>query len=148
MDTNEKEELRKHYIEMEDSEILNLLKEGPAVFEAEAYEILLDEAKKRNLSIPLKEPQTELTFGDTEIVFCSSDQSEIILVKSLLEANELTVYMIDDHIAGLNMFLTNAIGGIKLAVPADQFEKAREVLDEFRKKDGKDSQSGNLSPLG
>ena len=70
------------------------------------------------------------------VVFTSYVYAEAALIKSLLEANGISVFMYDENTARLNPFYSSAIGGIKLMVPDEEVEKARDVLNEYREKEG------------
>ena len=76
-------------------------------------------------------------------VFTSFVYAEAALIKSLLEASGIAVFMYDENTARLNPFYSSAIGGIKLMVPDEQVEKARDVLEEYRAKEGQEADWGN-----
>lgn len=80
-------------------------------------------------------------------VFTTSNLHEAHLVKSLLEGNNITAVIVDGEVASLNLFLTNALGGIKLAVAESDLTEANEVLKEYRSKEGLDPSSGATTPF-
>lgn len=77
------------------------------------------------------------------IVFTTFVYAEAALVKSLLEANGLDVFMHDENLTRMYPFTSAAVGGIKLAVPDEQIEKAKDVLQEYRGKEGQESSWGS-----
>ena len=79
------------------------------------------------------------------IIFTTFDCMEAGLVKSLLEANAVHVFMVDENMSSLNHFYISAIGGIKLVVSDDQVSLAQEVLREYREKAGQDPNCGSSS---
>jgi hypothetical protein len=83
--------------------------------------------------------------NQNNIVFTSLNIMEANLVKSLLESNNIQVFVIDENISRINPFYTSAVGGIKLVVPDNQIQMAQEVLDEYRKKEGQDPNYGSSS---
>ena len=76
------------------------------------------------------------------VVFTSFVYAEAALVKSLLEASGIKVFMYDENTARLNPFYSSAIGGIKLMVPDEDVDRAREVLQEYREKEGQETERG------
>jgi hypothetical protein len=81
------------------------------------------------------------------VVFTTSNILEAQLVKSLLEGNGVTVFLVDGQFPAMNPFYTNAIGGIKLAVSESELEEAKEILAENRCKEGLDPSYGAVSPF-
>ena len=79
-------------------------------------------------------------------MFTTSNLHEAHLVKGLLEANKIDVFSFDDKISTMNHFWMNAVGGIKLMVDKKQELLAKEVLAEYRGKEGLDPASGSTSP--
>ena len=58
-----------------------------------------------------------------------SKPEEAYLASSVLEANGINAEVRDDKIINLNWFYSNAVGGVKLAVPEDEVERAKVILD-------------------
>jgi DNA-directed RNA polymerase subunit RPC12/RpoP len=50
------------------------------------------------------------------------------LAAAQLEASGIPCFLKDEHIVGLNMFYSQAVGGVKLRVPEDKAEEAMIVL--------------------
>ena len=54
---------------------------------------------------------------------------EAHVLKNLLEAEGISVFLADEKTSGFAWHLSNAIGGVKLQVRADQAERAMTILD-------------------
>ena len=69
-------------------------------------------------------------------LFISSDAH---ILKGLLEAEDITVFMFDEGFASLTPADAVAVGGIKIHVPFEQKEKAQKIVDKFYKNLKKES---------
>jgi DNA-directed RNA polymerase subunit RPC12/RpoP len=56
--------------------------------------------------------------------------SEAIIYQGKLESQGIEVFMRDNHIIDSNPLYSNAVGGVKMFVKTEDFEKANEILDE------------------
>ncbi|HET8885044.1 MAG TPA: DUF2007 domain-containing protein [Salinimicrobium sp.] len=63
----------------------------------------------------------------TIAVFQYSSEAQII--KGKLESEGVTVFMTDNHTIDTDPLVSNAIGGVKLKIYADDEERAKEILD-------------------
>jgi hypothetical protein len=63
-------------------------------------------------------------------LFMSSDAH---ILRGLLEAQDITVFMFDEGLSSLLPAYTLATGGIKLHVPFEEKEKAEKIVDTFYK---------------
>ncbi|HYU31278.1 MAG TPA: DUF2007 domain-containing protein [Thermoanaerobaculia bacterium] len=54
--------------------------------------------------------------------------AEADLARSMLQAAGLEAQVRDEYLAGLNWYYIPAIGGVRLEVPADQWEDAQDLL--------------------
>jgi len=52
------------------------------------------------------------------------------VASTALEAEGIGAFLLDDKLIAINPLLSNAVGGVKVAVPAEQAERAREILAE------------------
>ncbi len=52
------------------------------------------------------------------------------LAKTKLESEEIECFIFDEQTSSIVWFYTNAIGGIKLKVRAEDFERAKEILQD------------------
>jgi len=68
---------------------------------------------------------------------------EANVVKSELEAFGLHAVLQDQNMVGLNVFLTNMLGGVKVRVPQSGLDEARRILHEMEPAadEGGDSES-------
>ena len=58
---------------------------------------------------------------------------EYFVLKSLLEAEDIKVILKDDLTIYVNPLLSQAIGGIKMYVPIDKYQRAKEIYDNYCK---------------
>ena len=85
--------------------------------------------------------------GKRNVIFTTFVYAEAVLLKSLLDANGIEVFMHDENLTRMYPFYSATVGGIKLAVPDDQIEKAKEVLKEYRGKEGQESDWGSARAI-
>ena len=62
----------------------------------------------------------------------SYDIVEAEFLRNHLEAEGYRVFLADQNIIGVYNLLANAVGGIKIKVPADESEKAKEFVENLR----------------
>ncbi len=94
--------------------------------------------------VPESKSESKPENPESVVVFTTSNLHEAHLVKGLLEANGINVFIVNDHICRLDLFLTNAVGGIKLVVDKKQESLAKQVLVDYR--GGLDPSFGAASP--
>ncbi len=58
--------------------------------------------------------------------------AEAYVTKGLLESAGVSCYVFDENIVNMNLFYSNAVGGVKLKVPSSQLHLAKEILGENR----------------
>ncbi|NOZ64625.1 MAG: DUF2007 domain-containing protein [Caldiserica bacterium] len=58
---------------------------------------------------------------------------EAYIVKSLLESNNIEVFMFDEFMVLMDNFRSNAVGGIKLYVKEDSMEDARDIISSYKR---------------
>ena len=56
--------------------------------------------------------------------------SELIVVRSLLESNGIECYVRDELTVQVHNFYSNAIGGIRMEIPNDQIDLAKQLMIE------------------
>ena len=83
------------------------------------------------LDVPPAEPEHDLSRTLT-VIERFSDLSQAQLAVSFLRANGIEASLRDQNLVALNWLLTTAVGGIRLAVPSDQEEEARLLLQQPR----------------
>jgi hypothetical protein len=81
------------------------------------------------------------------VIFTTFVYAEAVQVKSLLEASGIDVFMHDENLTRMYPFTSAAVGGIKLAVPDEQVEKARDVLREYRESEGQEPDRGSARAI-
>ena len=57
---------------------------------------------------------------------------EAHIAKGVLEEQDIRCWLKDENTVTIDPILTNAVGGIKIMVPAVQAERAREILNRLR----------------
>lgn len=68
------------------------------------------------------------TSGILKTVGTYHDAFQARIDKNLLESEGITSYLLDEFAVGINWNLTQSVGGVKLQVPANQFEQASNFL--------------------
>ncbi len=53
------------------------------------------------------------------------------MLQSALVAQGIDAVVTDEHLVGINWYLANAVGGVKVQVPADELDRARDALGEI-----------------
>lgn len=56
--------------------------------------------------------------------------TEAMIYQGKLESQGIEVFMRDNHIVDSNPLYSNAVGGVKLFVKTEDFEKANEILND------------------
>lgn len=60
------------------------------------------------------------------------DVMEAQLCRAFLESRQVHAFLADEHINTINPLYSFAVGGIKLNVPASQWEEAKKLYEEFQ----------------
>lgn len=68
---------------------------------------------------------------DLVVIAKTNDLVEAEMWRNALETKGFEVYLADDNIVGVMNLLANAVGGIKVKVPASEAEEATQFLEEF-----------------
>ena len=56
---------------------------------------------------------------------------EAHILRSKLESENIDAFVFDEHSVGINQFLSNAIGGVKVKIKEEDTARAMKVLDEI-----------------
>ncbi|HKC59812.1 MAG TPA: DUF2007 domain-containing protein [Myxococcales bacterium] len=56
--------------------------------------------------------------------------TEAEMARGLLESNGIQALLRDEGLVGVHPLLSNAVGGVKVVVPAEDAERAREILND------------------
>ena len=97
-----------------------------------ARETLNTEITRRGLAIAVTEgPTVEDVFEARDLVPIRRfrDLLEALLAKGSLEASGIECFLIDDNMVRMDWFISNLLGGVKLAVNQEDAEAANAILD-------------------
>ena len=70
---------------------------------------------------------------DRNIVFETQDQVEATVLRSMLEANDIEVFVYQESLSSLYGFYSPSMGRISLGVHSEDIEKAREIVAGYSK---------------
>lgn len=118
------------YAGMSDAELQQLAESRGSLTEP-ALEALAQEAQHRGLDLPLSNSamlRDVLEQRQLTVVRQFRDMPEALLAKGLLESAGIESFLVDDNLVRLNWFISNGIGGVKLAVNAEDAQPAAEIL--------------------
>jgi DNA-directed RNA polymerase subunit RPC12/RpoP len=128
----ERQRLAELYGRMSDGELQNIAQDAGSLTEA-ALQALSEELQRRGLDIALVEPkvsQEVLEQRELTVIQQFRDVHEALLAKGLLESAGIECFLVDDNLVRLDWFISNLVGGVKLAVLAEDAEAAIEVLQQ------------------
>ncbi len=66
--------------------------------------------------------------NDYQLLATFTYPTELVVVRSLLESNNIDCFVRDELTVQVHNFYSNAIGGIRLEVPTDQYQRAHQLL--------------------
>jgi hypothetical protein len=98
-----------------------------------ARDILKTELARRGLAVEIDDtPADEYFFEERNLVSIRRfrDLLEALLAKGSLESSGIECFLADDNMVRMDWFISNLLGGIKLAVNQDDVEAATAILDE------------------
>jgi hypothetical protein len=127
----ERERLRlaQLYAAMSDLELLRLA-DDPAALTDAALEAIEDEAERRGLQLDFDEPVATPTYGELAVIRKFRDLHEAWLAKGALDAAGIESHLLDENLVRLDWFYSNAIGGVRLCVRANDASQAFRVLNQ------------------
>ena len=70
------------------------------------------------------------------IVFTTHNQVEAAVMQSILESNGIEVFTYRESISNMYGFYSPTLGGVELGVPAEQVERALEIIGSYQEEDG------------
>jgi len=138
MDLKEKLRLKKVYSEMPEQQLLDMLSADEHEYQEGAYELLLEEAKRRGIEEELdkirknqeEKKRIQLEKPDRFIqIFETYNQADIAFLKSILKANGIKFIVENENYNSIRP-LTGV--PMKLKVSDSQLEKAKELLKDFK----------------
>lgn len=130
-DSKERSRLAAIYAGMTEGELLELARHPESLTEP-AWDALEDEMDHRRLDLPVGDACAS-EFVDLRTltpVRHFRDLPEALLAKGCLESAGIPCFLRDDNMVRLDWFISNFIGGIKLCVRPEDFQTARQLLDE------------------
>jgi len=114
-------------------EELELVVDNSASLTDVARDILKTELARRGLAVEIDDsPADEYFFEERNLVSIRSfrDLPEALLAKGSLESSGIECFLADDNMVRMDWFISNLLGGIKLAVNQEDVEAATAILDE------------------
>lgn len=82
---------------------------------------------------------------DLVTVECFTEVWEAHILRARLEAEGLLASIADEHLVSMDWFYSNAIGGVRVQVPACELERAREILVALRRGDYELSEDADVA---
>ena len=75
------------------------------------------------------------------IVFTTHNQVEASVMQSILESNGIEVFSYGESISNMYGIYSPTIGGIELGVPAEQVERALEIIGSYEEENREGSEN-------
>lgn len=140
----DKKELREIYLDYNDDKLIEIAYLENDKYNEEAIEVIKDILRERGIrKIPediirklaektnreKEKPATELT--ELVQVFSTREVLEAGLIKGILEADGLRVFIKDQYIIGTMPFYSAALDGVKITVLKKDEKRAREILADY-----------------
>ena len=129
----ERQRLARLYAGMTPEELESVAADGPSLTDI-ARETLKSEIAQRGLAIAVSESQPDLeeVIEERDLVSVRRfrDLPEALLAKGSLEASGIECFLTDDNMVRMNWFISNILGGVKLAVHPEDAEAATAILDQ------------------
>ena len=152
MDIRREIDLKNFYREIPELQLLGMLSEDEKNFEDVAYELLVEEAKRRGLEDKLAEIRSakekqkeEIIMSNAEkkhevekrqnafkfvTVFTTPKSVDIPIIKSILESQNIPYHIKGEHFGSLYGY-TDGFSSMDVMVREDHSEVAKELLKEF-----------------
>lgn len=74
--------------------------------------------------------------NDRNIVFETQDQVEATILKSILESNDIEVFVYKESLSNMYGFYSPTIGRIRLGVHAEKKDQAKEIIASYAEQSG------------
>lgn len=130
----ERQRLTAYYASLDDAELREIASESAELTDV-AREVLRSEVSRRAMnpapeifgsviateSLPAKAPVLIRRYRDS---------LEASLAKSILDSAGVESFLVDDNLVRLHWFYSNAVGGVKVLVRAEDADTARELLQQ------------------
>jgi hypothetical protein len=128
----ERQRLTRLYSTMTPEELEKVVGDSASLTDV-AREILKAELSRRGLPVEISEaPAGEDVFEERHLVSVRRfrDLPEALLAKGSIESSGIECFLTDDNMVRMDWFISNLLGGIKLAVNQEDVEAAIAILDE------------------
>ena len=128
----ERQRLTVRYAQMSEGELEKLAAASRELTD-DARELLRAEIVRRGLNIDVPDPDysyDQVEFRQLITIRKFRDLPEALAAKGALDAAGIECALADDNIVRMDWFFSNLMGGVKLQVPLEDAEAARELLDE------------------
>ncbi len=128
----ERQKLARVYASMTSEELEKVAADGASLTDA-ARETLKAEIARKGLAITVDDtPAGFDVVEERDLVSIRRfrDLPEALLAKGSLEASGIECFLTDDNMVRMDWFISNLLGGIKLAVNREDAEAAAAILDE------------------
>jgi hypothetical protein len=128
----ERQRLTQLYSTMTPEELEKVVDDSASLTDV-ARAVLKTELSRRGLPVDLNDaPAGEDVFEERHLVSVRRfrDLPEALLAKGSLESSGIECFLTDDNMIRMDWFISNLLGGIKLAVNQEDVEAATAILDE------------------
>jgi len=128
----ERRRFAEHYGRLPAGELRKIALDPWALSEP-AWEALEDEFDRRHMELPRPEaaPQIESPEKRNLVLLRRfRDLPEALLAKGKLDSSEVPSFLVDDNTVRMDWLWSNAIGGVKILVEAEDFSQAAKLLNE------------------
>jgi hypothetical protein len=125
----ELQRLKKLYSSQTDEQLLKIAQDNPSLTEI-AQRALDDELQRRKLIPPATTSIDEVEFREMVTIAKFRDLPEALLAQGNLNSSGIETVLLDDNLVRLDWLWSNAVGGIKLQVKAEDADEATEILNQ------------------
>jgi hypothetical protein len=132
----ERQRLLRLYEGLSDDALLRLAQDWESLTEV-ARDAIEDELERRGLEDDLDRVLDDVTkvqsvaeHGELVTVRKFGDLHEALLAKGMFDAAGIKCFLVDENMVRLDWFISNILGGVKLAVRPDDLGAATELLTE------------------
>lgn len=127
----ERERVTAIYSKLADEELVHVARTRADLTDI-ARGVLEDEMRRRNIdpATELREPENELEFRQMVTIRKFRDLPEALLAQGNLNSSGIEGVLLDDNLVRMDWLWSNAVGGIKLQVKAEDAAEATEILNE------------------
>ncbi len=129
---SERQRLIQRYASMSEGELRRLAEDAGALSEP-AVQALAEEAQRRGLDIRLADsfvPIDEVEARELVVIRQFRDLPDALLAKGALDSAGIECFLVDDNMVRLDWFISNLLGGVKLAVKEGDAEDALDLLEQ------------------